>query len=76
MKVTPPADSRPTARYWVVIDLASSVAVEWLRLKGPVRELYDVLVLPGVRRPRLSCFKTDEVWPQMWVNSEGLERSR
>ena len=32
-----------------VIDLRTGDLVHWLWLQGVVRELYDVVVLPGVR---------------------------
>lgn len=44
-----------------VIDLGSGDMVHWLRIEGVVRELYDVGVLPGVRRPAAIGFKTDEI---------------
>lgn len=44
-----------------VIDLRSGDVVHWLRIEGIVEELYDVVVLPGVRRPMALGFKTDEV---------------
>ncbi|HEX8667608.1 MAG TPA: TIGR03032 family protein [Allosphingosinicella sp.] len=44
-----------------VFDLATGDMVHWLRIEGVVRELYDVAVLPGVRRPSAIGFKTDEV---------------
>jgi uncharacterized protein (TIGR03032 family) len=44
-----------------VIDLRSGDLVHWLRLDGMVEELYDVVVLPGVRRPMALGFKTDEI---------------
>jgi Domain of unknown function (DUF4915) len=34
-----------------VIDINSGDTVEWLRIEGVVRELFDVAVLPGVRNP-------------------------
>lgn len=37
----------------VVVDLASGKVVHWLRLGGVVRELYDIALLPGYRRPML-----------------------
>ena len=43
------------------IDLASGDMTGWVRIEGVVRELYDVAVLPGVRRPSAIGFKTDEV---------------
>ena len=44
-----------------VIDLRSGDLVHWLWLNGVVRELYDVVVLPGVKRPSALGFKTDEI---------------
>ena len=44
-----------------VIDLRSGDLVHWLWLTGVVQELYDVVVLPGVRRPSALGFKTDEI---------------
>ena len=44
-----------------VIDLASGDMAGWVRIEGVVRELYDVALLPGVRRPSLIGFKGDEV---------------
>ncbi|WP_130471350.1 TIGR03032 family protein [Candidatus Magnetaquicoccus inordinatus] len=44
-----------------VIDLRSGDVVHWLRLEGIVEELYDVVALPGVRRPMALGFKTDEI---------------
>jgi uncharacterized protein (TIGR03032 family) len=44
-----------------VIDLRSGDAVYWLRIDGIVQELYDVVFLPGVRRPMAYGFKSDEI---------------
>ena len=44
-----------------VVDLRSGDLVDWLWLTGVVQELYDVVVLPGVRRPSALGFKTDEI---------------
>jgi hypothetical protein len=44
-----------------VIDLRSGDAVHWLRIEGIVEELYDVISLPGVRRPMALGLKTDEI---------------
>jgi uncharacterized protein (TIGR03032 family) len=45
----------------VVVDLQAGAIVHWLRIDGAIDELYDVCVLPGVRRPRAVGFKTDEI---------------
>jgi uncharacterized protein (TIGR03032 family) len=44
-----------------VIDLRSGDTVHSLRIEGVVQELYDVVALPGVRRPMALGFKTDEI---------------
>lgn len=44
-----------------IIDLRTGDAVHWLRMEGVVEELYDVVVLPNVRRPMALGFKTDEI---------------
>ncbi len=36
-----------------VIDLTTGDMVEWVRIEGVIRELYDVAFLPGIRRPAL-----------------------
>ena len=54
-----------------VIDLGSGDIVHWLRVEGIVEELYDVVVLPGVIRPKALGFKTDEIRYNVWVNEDG-----
>jgi uncharacterized protein (TIGR03032 family) len=49
-----------------VIDLDSGDVKHWIRLEGMVTELYDVAVLPGVIRPLLLGFKSDEI--QRWIS--------
>jgi uncharacterized protein (TIGR03032 family) len=44
-----------------VIDLRNGDIIEWVRVEGMVRELYDVVVLPGVVRPMAFGFKSDEI---------------
>jgi uncharacterized protein (TIGR03032 family) len=53
----------------VVIDLKTGDIVHWLRFEGVVEELYDVVALPGVVRPKALGFKTDEV--RYTVTAEG-----
>ena len=45
----------------LAIDLRSGDVVHSLRIEGIVEELYDVTVLPGVRRPMAIGFKTNEI---------------
>jgi uncharacterized protein (TIGR03032 family) len=45
----------------LVIDLRTGDTVHWARFSGVVKELYDVAVLPGIRRPAAIGFKSDEI---------------
>jgi uncharacterized protein (TIGR03032 family) len=45
----------------LVVDLKSGDATEWLRVDGLVQELYDVVALPGARRPMALGFRSDEI---------------
>ena len=45
----------------LVIDLRSGDIVHSLRFEGIIEELYDVIVIPKVRRPMAIGFKTDEI---------------
>lgn len=44
-----------------VIDLDTGTCVQWFRLDGPVVELYDVGVIPGVVRPMAFGFASNEI---------------
>ncbi|MEM9980275.1 MAG: TIGR03032 family protein [Cyanobacteria bacterium P01_D01_bin.2] len=44
-----------------VIDLRSGDLVHTLRIEGVIAELYDVAVIPGVRRPMAIGFRNDEI---------------
>jgi uncharacterized protein (TIGR03032 family) len=55
----------------LVIDLRSGDAINWLRVEGMVSELYDVAVLPEVRRPMVLGFKTDEIQRIIAVGTDG-----
>lgn len=54
-----------------VVDLDNGDVVHWLRVGGVVEELYDVVVLPGVRRPKALGFKTDEIRHNVWREEDG-----
>jgi uncharacterized protein (TIGR03032 family) len=55
-----------------VIDLRSGTIAHWVRLDGSlVTELYDVVVLPGVRQPMALGFKTDEIERVLLVDEPG-----
>ena len=44
-----------------VIDMRSGDLVHWLRIEGIVTELFDAVLLPGVKRPAAIGFRSDEV---------------
>jgi uncharacterized protein (TIGR03032 family) len=44
-----------------VFNLETGDMTAWVRIEGVVRELYDVAALPGVTRPSLVGFKSDDV---------------
>ena len=44
-----------------IIDLRTGDVVHWLRIEGIIEELYDVVILPSVRRPTAIGFVTDEI---------------
>jgi uncharacterized protein (TIGR03032 family) len=54
-----------------VIDLRSGAVAHQLLLEGAVRELYDVIVLPGVVRPMAFGFQSDEIQNMIAVDREG-----
>jgi uncharacterized protein (TIGR03032 family) len=45
----------------MVIDTETGDTLHWLRIEGIVEELYDVIVLPGVKRPMSLGFQSDEI---------------
>ncbi len=45
----------------LVIDLRTGAAAHWLRIEGIVSELYDIVALPGVKRPMAIGFVSDDI---------------
>jgi uncharacterized protein (TIGR03032 family) len=58
---------------WVV-DTRTGETVHWLRIEGPVIELYDVQVIPGLQRGTVTGFLTDEI--QRTLSLEGEDGGR
>ena len=54
-----------------VIDLRTGEVVEWLRFEGAVREIYDVVVLPGVMKPNVLGVDDDQVRKTISMESPG-----
>ena len=63
-------DDRLTSLGWparlgiFVVDLTSGEIVEWLQVDGDSREIFEVMALPGVRRPAAFGLKSDEIADQ------------
>lgn len=51
-----------------VVDTNAGEVVEWLLVEGPVRELFDVFALPGVRRPMAVGLFSDEIRQNIWLS--------
>ena len=51
----------------LIVDLDSGDVAHWIRLEGVITELYDVQVLPGVRKPTALGFQSDEIANRMWM---------
>jgi len=58
-----------------VVDLETGATDHWLRVEGVVRELYDVVALAGVMRPKLLGFKTDEIRRTLRVDGASLRET-
>jgi len=44
-----------------IVELATGNIVEWIRLEGGISELFDMQVIPGVRRAACTGVLTDEI---------------
>ena len=65
------SERKATARCGVqVVDLNTGDVAHWLRIEGVVDELYDVVVLPEVRRPKALGFKTEEIRHNVWLDGD------
>jgi uncharacterized protein (TIGR03032 family) len=59
-----------------IIDLRTGEVAEWLLVDGPFYELFDVILLPGVRRPNALGLLTDEIEHSIWFDSRPLAPTR
>lgn len=53
-----------------VVDTRTGDAPHWLRIEGIVSELFDVAPLPGVRRPAMIGFRSDEIRRVIAIDGE------
>jgi len=56
-----------------IIDLRTGDVVHWLRVEGIIEELYDVIIMPDVRRPTAIGFVSDEIRRVISVEPEDGE---
>ncbi|MBI1405812.1 MAG: TIGR03032 family protein [Caulobacter sp.] len=54
----------------LVIDTVSGDTVEWVRIEGVVRELFDVVALPGVRNPSAIGLIGDDIRRVISINED------
>ena len=57
-----------------VVDLRTGQIAEWLLVEGPMHELFDVIALPGVRRPMALGLLADDIEHQISFDSASLRR--
>ncbi|MGB8644908.1 MAG: TIGR03032 family protein [Anaerolineae bacterium] len=57
-----------------IINLRTGAISDWLFVEGPARELFDVVVLPGVRQPMALGLITDEIKSSLWFDAEAYAR--
>ena len=56
-----------------VVDLRTGAIVEWLLVEGGMyHELFDVIALPGVRRPMALGLVSDEIEHSIWFDSAAM----
>jgi uncharacterized protein (TIGR03032 family) len=58
-----------------VIQLSSGRICEWMFIEGEPRELFDVVALPGVRRPTALGIVGNELYHSAWFDARALERT-
>ena len=57
-----------------IVDLRTGAIAEWFVVDGPMHELFDVIALPGVRRPMALGLMSDEIENSFWFDSADLVR--
>jgi uncharacterized protein (TIGR03032 family) len=55
-----------------IVDLRTGAIAEWLIVEGPMHELFDVIALPGVRKPMALGLVTDEIEHSIWFDSSSM----
>ncbi len=52
-----------------ILETRTGDVVQWIRLEGPVSELFDVTVIPGVRKPTATGFLTDDIHSMITIET-------
>ncbi|RLS36853.1 MAG: TIGR03032 family protein [Planctomycetota bacterium] len=55
----------------IIVNLETGDLTDWVRIEGAVSELYDVVTLPGISRPRALGFQTPEIRHNIWFEEQG-----
>lgn len=55
----------------LIIDLATGETLHWLRVDTGIEELYDVVLIPGARRPAALSFRSNDVVQKITPGPEG-----
>jgi uncharacterized protein (TIGR03032 family) len=55
----------------IVVNTRTGDTVHWFRFDGVIQELYDVVVLPDIVRPKALGFKTDEIRNTVCLEQDG-----
>jgi uncharacterized protein (TIGR03032 family) len=66
------ANQRPRLGLFI-FDLRTGAVAEWLFVEGASREIFDVIALPGVRRPMAYGIVGSELSESVWIDS-GADR--
>lgn len=66
------ANQRPRLGLFI-FDLDRGDVAEWLMVDGPMREIFDVVALPGVRRPMAYGILGPELAESIWIDSAAAE---
>ena len=65
------AEKRGDARCGLlIVNTETGETVDWVRIEGVVRELFDVAVIPGVRRPTLIGLKGSEILRVLSIDAQ------
>ena len=59
-----------------IVNLRTGNIDDWLFIEGPMRELFDVVVLPGVRQPMALGFLTNEIAGSLWFDEKEWARKQ